>query len=171
MSQTLVNQITIDCLLNKELMEEHVMKQREKQINKEEFNFYKKRINQLFKDIMNNQLQSEMPPDVKYAYDTFIRASIHYFKISDNNGLLQEEYKDVEFIQNNLSEPNLEFNKNYDNNTNIEADKLLMRSVKMDAYTLDKYVKRTNLKKDDNIILTKKRDVDIMSPELKNKRL
>jgi hypothetical protein len=34
MSQSLVNQITIDCLLNREAMGEHVMKQREKQINK-----------------------------------------------------------------------------------------------------------------------------------------
>jgi hypothetical protein len=48
MSQSLVNQITIDCLLNREAMGEHVMKQREKQINKEEFNFYRKRINNLF---------------------------------------------------------------------------------------------------------------------------
>ena len=40
MSQSLVNQITLDCLLNKETIGKHIMKQREKQIDKEEFIFY-----------------------------------------------------------------------------------------------------------------------------------
>jgi len=42
-----------------------------------------------------------------------------------------------------------------------------MRSVKMDMPTLDKYVKRTYVKKEENIILPKPREVDIMKPELK----
>ena len=46
-----------------------------------------------------------------------------------------------------------------------------MRSIKMDVPTLDKYVKRTSVKKQDNIILPKSREVDIMNPELKNKGL
>jgi len=48
MSQSLINQITLDCLLNKEMMGKHVMKQREKQINKEDLTFYRKRIFNLF---------------------------------------------------------------------------------------------------------------------------
>ena len=48
MSQSFIDQITLDCLLNKEIMEKYVMKQREKQINKEDFNFYRKRIFNLF---------------------------------------------------------------------------------------------------------------------------
>ena len=48
MSQALVNQITLDCLLNREMMGKHVMKQREKQINKEDLKFYRKRIFNLF---------------------------------------------------------------------------------------------------------------------------
>ena len=34
-SQSLINQITLDCLLNREMMANHLMKQREKQIQKE----------------------------------------------------------------------------------------------------------------------------------------
>ena len=34
MSQKLVDQITLDCLLNKEVIGKHLIKQREKQINK-----------------------------------------------------------------------------------------------------------------------------------------
>jgi hypothetical protein len=167
MSQSLVNQITLDCLLNKETMGKHVMKQREKQINKGELNFYRKRIYNLFKEIITNKQPSDMPPDVKYAYDTFIKASIHYFKVADNNDLLQEEYKDIECPLQLCSEKDEETVINII--ANNEADKLLMRSVKMDIPTLDKYVKKTTIKKDNNIILPKSREVDIMSPDLKNK--
>jgi hypothetical protein len=169
MSQSLVNQITLDCLLNKETMGKHVMKQREKQINKEELNFYRKRIYNLFKEIISNKPPTDMPPDVKYAYDTFIKASIHYFKIADNNDLLQEEYKDVEFSLHDCS--GQEVNTSSNIAMNYEVDKLLMRSVKMDIPTLDKYVKRSSIKKNDNIILPKSREVDIMNPDLKNKGL
>jgi hypothetical protein len=162
MSQSLVDQITLDCLLNKSTMGKHVMKQREKQINKEELKFYRKRIFNLFKDIISNTSPNDLSPDVKYAYDTFIKTSINYFKVADNNDLLQEEYKDIipECINNN----NIDLSEN-----SIEADTLMMRSVKMDTSTLDKYVKRISHKKQEKIILPKSREVDIMNPELKNK--
>ncbi len=165
MSQSFVDQVTLDCLLNKEIMGKQLMKQREKQINKEDLKFYKKRIFNLFKEIISNNLPDDLSPDVKYAYDTFIKSTINYFKVIDNNDLLQEEYKDIlndEKIQNNQLE---DINSN-----SIEADKLIMRSVKMDV-TLDKYIKRKTNKKEENIILPKSRDVDIKNPELKNKGL
>jgi len=169
MSNSYINQITLDCLLNKEMMGIHVMKKREKQINKEEFNFYRKRIFNLFKEIITNNTPEDLSPDVKYAYDTFIKASIHYFKVSDNNDLLQEEYKDVDMSLDNCSEDCVGEKKNL--SYNDEANKLLMRSVKMDVPTLDKYVKRTTCIKKENVILPKSREVDIMKPELKNKGL
>jgi hypothetical protein len=174
MSQSFVDQITLDCLLNKETMGKHVMKQREKQINKEEFLFYRKRIFNLFKELINKNVPEDLSPDVKYAYDTFIKSTIHYFKIIDNNDLLQEEYKDVEFppeiCDNNNNNDNNNDNDNLDISSNfMEANKIMMRSVKMDLPTLDKYVKRATNKKPNNIILPKSREVDITNPELKNK--
>jgi hypothetical protein len=168
MSQSFVDQITLDCLLNKETMGKHVMKQREKQIDKQDFQFYKKRILHLFEELISNDYTEDLSPDVKYAYDTFIKTTINYFKIVDNNDLLQEEYKDLDFI------PELSDNENDNNNLDIsgnfmEADKLMMRSVKMDL-PLDKYVKQSSNKtRDNNVILPKQREVDLMNPELKNK--
>jgi hypothetical protein len=46
-----------------------------------------------------------------------------------------------------------------------------MRSVTMVLPILDKYVKRTLIKKESNIILPKTREVDIKNPELINKGL
>jgi hypothetical protein len=165
MSQSLVDQITLDCLLNKETMGKHVMKQREKQINKEEFQFYRKRIFNLFKELITNNQPNGLSPDVKYAYDTFIKSAIHYFKIADNNDLLQEEYKNIEFPDEICTD---DIVVDISGNS-MEADKLMMRSVKMDLPTLDKYIKRSGNKKPDNVILPKSREVNIITPELKNK--
>jgi hypothetical protein len=161
MSQSLVNQITLDCLLNKTVMGKHVMKQREKQINKEDLKFYRKRIFNLFKDIISNTTPEDLSPDVKYAYDTFVKSSIHYFKSVDNNDLLQEEYKD---LVKESTDDTTDLSDNL-----VEANHLIMRSVKMDIPTLDKYVKRISHKKEEKIFLPKSREVDIMKPELKNK--
>lgn len=169
MSQSLVNQITLDCLLNKETMEKHVIRQREKQINREDFNFYRKRIFNLFKELISNKKPNDLAPDVKYAYDTFIKSAIGYFKVVDNNDLLQEEYNDVEFPHDICSISDTDMSSNLD--VNNEANKLLMRSIKIDPPTLDKYVKRSSNKKEQNIILPKSREVDIMKPELKDKGL
>lgn len=171
MSQSLVNQITLDCLLNKEVMGKHIIKQNEKQINKEELKFYKKRIFNLFKEIINSNEPENVSPDVKYAYNMFIKSSIDYFKVSDNNDLLQEEYKDInDFLPESHNDICVDSSTNLLNS--MEADKLMMRSVKMDIPTLDKYVKRTIYsKKNNSIILPKSREVDIMTPELKNKGL
>jgi hypothetical protein len=169
MSDSYINQITLDCLLNKDVMGNHVMKQREKQINKEELQFYRKRIFNLFKEIISNKSPEGLPPDVKYAYDTFLKASIHYFKVLDNNDLLQEEYKDVDIALHDCSVNCIDIKESIAYTD--EVNQLLMRSVKMDVPTLDKYVKRTNVKKGESVILPKSREVNIMDPELKNKGL
>ena len=165
MSQSLVDQITLDCLLNKSL----IGKKSRKQTNKEDLKFYRKRIFNLFKEMISNNPPKDLSPDVSYSYDTFIKSSIHYFKVHDNNDLLQEEY--------NYLDLDLSKDENIDNNTELpenleikeETNKLMMRSIKMDLPTLDKYVKRISHKKEDNVILPKSREVDIKNPELKNK--
>jgi len=165
MSQSLVDQITLDCLLNKTAMGKHVMKQREKQIDKEDFKFYRKRIFNLFKDVINNAGPNDLSPDVKYAYDTFIKSTIHYFKVLDNNDLIQEDYKD---IVNEFDDTN----NDIDSSCNfIETDKLMMRSVKMDIPTLDKYVKRKVTKKNKEIILPKQKEINLLDPQFQTKGL
>jgi hypothetical protein len=49
MSESFVNQITLDCLLNKEMYSKHLRSTKTKQINKEERKFYRKRIYNLFR--------------------------------------------------------------------------------------------------------------------------
>ena len=167
MSDAFVNQVTLDCLLNKEMFNKHVKNQKSKLINKEERKFYKKRIYNLFKELLITKEEPEdLLPDVKYAYDNFIHSCIHYFKTIDNNDLNQEEYKNLyeEPDISNISELNDDSLK-----TEEEANKLLMRSIKITTPPLDKFVKRKTTKVEEQIIMPKQKEINLNDPELKLK--
>ena len=169
MSQAFVDQVTLDCLLNKSLFNTQVKNKKAQSVNKEDKKFYKKRIYNLFKEMLINKAEPEdLFPDVKYAYDNFINASINYFKTIDNNDLLQEEYKtlDETALENINAIPELG-----DDIAVEEADKLMMRSIKIKTPSLDKYVKRKSTKPEEKMILPKQKEVNLMDPELKVKGL
>ena len=169
MSQAFVDQVTLDCLLNKSLFNTQVKNKKAQSVNKEDKKFYKKRIYNLFKEMLINKAEPEdLFPDVKYAYDNFINASINYFKTIDNTDLLQEEYKtlDETALENINAIPELGDDVGLE-----EADKLMMRSIKITTQTLDKYVKRKSTKPEEKMILPKQKEVNLMDPELKVKGL
>ena len=188
MSETFINQVTLDCLLNKEMFGKHIQNQKMKLISNKERQFYKKRIYNLFKEIITEKEPYELLPDVKYAYDNFIQSCIHYFKTIDNNDLIQAEYNEITNDSSLNNSTETQFTKihtetdrdtdTYPNtypNTDVlfsksdEADKLLMRSIKLDNSTLDKYVKRTSTTVKPDIILPKQKKINLQDPELKNK--
>ena len=167
MSQAFVDQVTLDCLLNKQMFNKHIKNQKAKSINKEERKFYKKRIYNLFKELLITKEQPEdLLPDVKYAYDNFINSCINYFKTIDNNDLNQEEYKGLDETPDIINIPELK-----DNNlqTEEEANKLLMRSIKIIRPPLDNFVKRKSIKPQEQLILPKQKEINLNDPELKIK--
>ena len=171
MSQAFVDQVTLDCLLNKEMFNKHIKNQKAKSINKEERKFYKKRIYNLFKELLiTKEEPKDLLPDVKYAYDNFINSCINYFKTIDNNDLNQEEYKGLDEIPDEILDiiniPELK-----DNNlqTEEEANKLLMRSIKITRPPLDNFVKRKSIKPQEKLILPKQKEINLNDPELKIK--
>jgi len=171
--ESIINQITLDCLLNKNMMKKHLKNKKTKANNKEERKFYRKRTYNLFKEMITGNDPEDLLPDVKYAYDNFINCCIHYFKTIDNNDLRQAEYKEYDLFTNldntNALDMSLNITSNID--SNIDANILLMRSIKIDTPNLDKYVKKTTTKKKEEIILPKQKDIDLTNPELKNKGL
>jgi hypothetical protein len=169
MSESFVNQITLDCLLNKEMYSKHLRSTKTKQINKEERKFYRKRIYNLFKEIISGNPPKDLAPDVKYSYDNFVNSSIQYFKTVDNNDIIQSEYTGFDFSleESNKSVYDLSANEIKKN----QADLLLTRSIKIEVPTLDKYVTRTRIKKKEEIILPQQKEINLKDPELKNKGL
>ena len=63
-----------------------------KKYSKKEYRFYKRRIFQLFKDIMSKKETDETMIE---AYDSFVSESIKYLKFKDKASILQEEYEDL----------------------------------------------------------------------------
>jgi hypothetical protein len=116
--------------------------------------------------LINKAEPEDLLPDVKYSYDNFINASINYFKTIDNNDLLQEEYKNLDesALENINAIPELGDDIGVE-----EADKLMMRSIKITTPTLDKYVKRKTAKPESLVIMPKQKEVNLMDPELKVK--
>jgi uncharacterized UPF0160 family protein len=166
MSQAFVDQVTLDCLLNKEMFNKHIKNRKAKSNNKEDRKFYKKRIYNLFKELITKDEPEDLLPDVKYAYDNFMNSCINYFKTIDNNDLNQEEYKGLDETPNIIDIPELK-----DNNlqTEEEANKLLMRSIKITTPPLDNFVKRKSIKPQEKLILPKQKEINLNNPELKIK--
>ena len=165
MSQAYINNLTLDLLLNKDIKK----KRQSKKENKEEIKFYRKRTYNLFKEIINGNTPEDLSPDVKYAYDNFVNSTINYFKTKDRNDIIQSEYKD--FVEtHNDNDNDVITDVTPDLSSNVEADKLLMRSIKINTSTLDKYVLKFNQKnKKNEIIMPHQKEINLNDPELKNK--
>ena len=162
MSDNFVNQITLDCLINKEQYNKCVQNKISKIVCRQEKKFYKKRLVDLTKDLLSKPsvYENTIFPDVKYAFDVYTKTCVEYFKSLDNNDILQEEYKNIGSESILQKDPVVQ-------QTQQDADKLLMRNIQIKP--LDKFVKRTCTKKEEEIIIPKQKDVNLTDPVLKNK--
>jgi hypothetical protein len=172
MSEAFVNQVTLDCLLNKKMFNNHIRNQKSKQLNKEDKLFYENRIINLFKEMLTEKCETDLSPEVKYAYDNFLNAAINYFKTIDNNELIQSEYNSIDnSISNLLNDTTFLEDPSLNTTNNIDADTFLMRKIKTDIHTLDKYVTKTTIKKANDVILPKQKEINLKDPKFKNKGL
>ena len=122
MTDAFINQVTLDCLLNKQQYEKYINKTISKSVDKKDKKFYKKRILNLTKDFFtsDDNLQN-MLPEVKYAFDNYVKACIHSFKVIDNNDIIQSEYDTINKIE---IEESIEENEAFieENNDYIEEN-------------------------------------------------
>ena len=167
MSDNFVNQVTLDCLVNKEFYNKHIANQAKREISRSDKKFYRKRVYNLTRELL---LSKEEPPnlfpDVKHAFDHFINTCIHYFKTIDNNDIIQSDYQSVKDLANmgsTIPELNVD-----DIHSKEEADKLLMRTIQINN-SLDNFIKRKRIKPPEKMILPKQKDVNLKDPSLKLK--
>ena len=124
-----VDQVTLDYLLNKEMYNDHVQNKKKAQLKKEECKIYKKRIFQLFKDIITGSEPEDLPMDIKYTYNNFITSCIQHFKVTDSNNAIQAEFKDFIFTEENEVIQDVSLNNINQAENNLAADKLLLFST------------------------------------------
>jgi len=167
MSESLINQITIDYLINKDVYAKCVNKQVVQENNKKDKRFYRKRISSLIKELLLGESQANVTPDVKYAFDNFAKTCIQYFKMIDSTDIIQEDYMAI------IEHEKLAKLENVLGTTDAlnqdDANKLMMRSINMPALTIAGFVTKTHITQLDKMVLPKERNLNLSDPLLKKK--
>jgi hypothetical protein len=157
-SESIINQITLDCLLNKTQYEKYLQRNLTKSINKNDKKFYRKRICNLTKELFKEE-NTISSPDINYVFDNYLRLCINYFKVLDRSDIIQEEYK--EFINESVEACS--------NNEELSlSNTLLMRSIKVNP-GLDNFVTVKMIKKPEEMIIPQQRDINLRDPKLRRK--
>jgi len=164
-SDAFLNQVSLDYLINRKQYKIHLTNTINKKINKKDKKFYRRRIQSLTKELLSKEEEEiAVSPDIKYAFDNFIKTCIHYFKMLDKNDIIQEDYNefDCEIKENVEISESSQFLKE-------ENEKLLMRSVKMTNHSLDNFIKIKMTKSPEELIIPQQKEINLKDPVLKNK--
>jgi len=165
MADQLISEITLECLMNKNQYAKYIGKTNTetKTSIKKDIKFYRRRIFDLTKKLLNNEKPETMYPDVGSAFDTYARVCIEYFKVLDKSDIIQEDYTGIN-VDSISSIP-------VDASYNTEAaNMLMMRSIKItEPNALEKLVKRKTSKLEKKQIVPIQKDINLKDPNLKNK--
>jgi hypothetical protein len=178
MSTEYVNQVTLECLMNKDTYKKYVATKKKSVVNKKDQKFYRRRILSLTKELLYPE-ETTTPataptekstatttttndPNVVGLFQIYSKACIEYFKTLDKNDIIQEDYSTLTIEPAEMSVEDIK--------TQAEIDQLFMRSVHVkEATTLDKFVKRSTTAPKEEPILPKQKDINLRDPVLKNK--
>lgn len=168
MSTEYVNQVTLECLMNKDTYKKYVATKKKNVVNKKDQKFYRRRILSLTKELLYPEEATEKPnttahnPNIVGLFQIYSKACIEYFKTLDKNDIIQEDYSTLTTETTEMSVEDIK--------TQAEIDQLFMRSVHVkEATTLDKFVKRSTTAPKEDPILPKQKDINLRDPALKNK--
>ena len=170
-----INQISLDCLINKTQYSKYVNNITNKSINKKDRHFYRRRILNLTKQILYKEENTDIIPlDITYMLDNYIKTCINYFKITDRSDIIQEDYKEYEnSVKNELvNESEATIENEIINQTEFmkdENNKLLMRSINISKPTLDNFIKIKMTKLPEELIIPQQKEINLKDPVLKNK--
>ena len=109
MSDDLVNQLTLNLLINKSHLQKinRKLNNTENDVNKQtELETYRPRIEKLFRNMLVNERPTDLLQDVNSSFDLFIGKCIYYFKVRDETKLLEKERNNhvKEDISDNIKE-------------------------------------------------------------------
>ena len=161
-----INKITMDCLLNtkqKQKMNNNDLINNNLKYDKKDKKFYRRRIINLTKEMLLNNNSDDVLYDVKEAFDNYIKTCIGFFKVKDEVDIIQSDI--CYFDEINL----LEKTDMDDIVTAEEADKLMMRTIKINKLPLDNFVTIKILKNDTVTIMPMQKEINLRDPILKNK--
>jgi hypothetical protein len=97
MSDDIVNQLTLNFLISKSQLHKLNKKIKDDQAEnrRTDKEIYGKRLHQLFEQLLDNNIPSDLLCDVKSGFDYFVDKSIYYFKTQDQNNKLVFEREEI----------------------------------------------------------------------------
>jgi len=168
----LVSRITLDCLMSKyqksKLSNQLGEMNYNSNNNRKDKKFYRRRIINLTREMLLNNYSDDILLDVKESFENYVKACIGFFKVKDESDIIQA---DMCFLDE-LTLTKDDFQEELDLDdivTPEEADKLMMRTIKINKLPLDNFVTIKNLKITKDPILPKQKEIDLKNPILKNK--
>ena len=174
MSMEYVNQVTLECLMNKDTYKKYVATKKKSVVNKKDQKFYRRRRLSLTKELLYPEEAAEkttttkttptmtQDPNIVGLFQIYSKACIEYFKTLDKNDIIQEDYSTLTPETTEMSAEDIK--------TQAEIDQLFMRSIHVkEPTTLDKFVKRSTTAPKEDPILPKQKDINLRDPALKNK--
>ena len=177
-SESFVNQVTLQYLMNKSQYSNYLEKKTSDTFSKRERKYYSQRFIKLTKKLLLKRKSVEdMPSDIKFAFENYVKSCIHHFKMTDHTESVQAEYykddleEEVEIEDGEVDDGEVEDGEVDKGN---EVDECLgedqeekMRSlrVKMEYMYLDNFVKTTPI---NNIIIPQQNNIVLIEDDNNN---
>lgn len=166
----LVNRITLDCLMSKyqkSKLSNHIGEMNyNSNNNRKDKKFYRRRIINLTREMLLNNYSDDILLDVKESFENYVKACIGFFKVKDEADIIQADMCFLDELTKDEFQDKLDLD---DIVSPEEADKLMMRTIKINKLPLDNFVTIKNLKITKEPILPKQKEIDLKNPILKNK--
>jgi hypothetical protein len=150
------NQVDLLYLINPNLKIKHNKK--ETDLDAEEVKFYRKRILQSTKDYLREKTINN---EINHAYELYVNSLIGFYKFTDKQKLIQEEYKDIP--PKKLKKVGV-FEL-------LEENKILIKSQEAITRTIKDFIPIVvTERKKKYLILPKKKEYNIRNPINRNKQ-
>ena len=168
----LVSRITLDCLMSKyqkSKLSNHLGEMNcNSNNNRKDKKFYRRRIINLTREMLLNNYSDDILLDVKESFENYVKACIGFFKVKDEADIIQADMCFLDELT--LTKDDFQDKLDLDDIVSPEeADKLMMRTIKINKLPLDNFVTIKNLKITKDPILPKQKEIDLKNPILKNK--
>jgi len=164
-----LTEITIDYLINKRIYERFLNSKKGiiQDYYTKDKTFYKKRINNLTRNLMDNKKEI-YPNNINKAFENYIKEAIEYFKLLDESDLIQEDYIGLQLLEElGLEEEVVEKNIIINNEEIIKSFSLPKNTQ---TSTLDNFIKVKKTQEDQPIVkLPTQREINLSDHQFKTK--
>jgi len=169
MENDFVSGVTLQCLMNRDQYAKYIERQGlpTKSLSfKKDKKFYRRRIYDITKSLLNNDPPDALLKDVQDSFDSYVSSCIHYFKTLDKTDLIQEDYATISEsinMMNEIEEPDVN-----------QANTLMMRSIKFNYEngkdgTLESFVKINKTEPEIAEIIPQQKEFHLKDPIFKKK--